>query len=153
MHSILAFTILSITSVLSIISIRNIFLGIASNSWHPATATIEDIKILPKKNADNDVLFTPKIAYRFKTKSGLWVKAKRFTYRTLSSLDYSTALGYINRIRVGAECKIYYNPKRPKQAVVLRGVNMFNFLESTIYFGFMFLTINNIYGHYWDAAL
>ena len=82
-----------------------------------------------------------------KRKAGELVSSSRASYKLLSTMNYGEAIDNLAGVNKGKEITVYYNPNKPRQSVLLRGVNLGNYCEVIFIFIFLVMLFNGINIH------
>jgi len=127
-------------------SIYKAYKGLQSNQWIRKKAMVTHVSIETSEDEDYDLWHKPKIKYNYFVKKEKY-SSTRFSYKNLSTRSYSEISKKINGITIGKEIDIYMNYRNPKQAVIERGINYFNFIEPVFLIIFMLFIVNGYNKH------
>jgi hypothetical protein len=96
-------------------------LSIASASWIRTTGHVLKVQVIDD-NDEGTATYSIRIQYRYRAR-GMQFESSRLSYQPTSGLLFSDALTMIQGVRAGTEIDVYYNPRNPRQAVLVRGAD------------------------------
>lgn len=115
---------------------RKLSLALASTNWKQTKGKILKAYIDESADDDGGVTHSAKVHYSYKIGARVF-ESTCLTYRPSSGLVFSKALDLLQGITQGKEVDVFYDPRRPERAVLVRGSSTDNILHLIICFIFL----------------
>ncbi|MBW4565450.1 MAG: DUF3592 domain-containing protein [Mojavia pulchra JT2-VF2] len=130
------FVFFILAMILFLPAIRNIYLFYKSATWLNVEATIHSASITPGSPYKALIIYTYEV-------NGRQYRGKRLWFAYSGSYDRSSANDLIATYPVGSRTLVYYCPRHPQRAVLLRKSSWINIFGNTI-FGLFFMQFSFI---------
>lgn len=126
-------------SYLMILGIKRIRLAHATKTWTKTWGKITQSRMETGTDSDGDPVYKPIIKYTY-TVMGQEFQGNQVYFQVMKSITYSgNNLSFTekmtNKYPPGKTVEVFYNPRKPQQAVLEPGVSLKSFSELTWGFG------------------
>src|SRR5438445_390884 len=108
--------------------VHKLLFGIASRNWKRTQCKILKAYIDEHRDRENDATsYSAHVVFTYRVQ-GRTFEGRRLTYRAARGLVHSNALCMLAGISQGCHVDVFYDPRRPSRAVLIRGVGINNFV-------------------------
>ncbi len=138
-HSLLAAFIMLL--IMLIISALKLMRGVASREWKPIEATVIKAQVTRDfADEDSEPSFSPTIHYSYVV-GGRIFRGKTYSFKWVGNSNYGHATNLLRGISEGKKIRVYFNPRNPKQSVVIPGVHSENYYAVVFVLSFLLLAV------------
>jgi hypothetical protein len=107
------------------LAVRNLMKGIASRGWSQTTGTISRAFVLVETDPEGNKGFTPSIEFEYVVEGNRY-KGSRLRYGQVGSSNRERAERTIAGYPVGTSVSVFFDPRNPKDSVLLCGTSWGN---------------------------
>ena len=119
-----------------------LFTAFASLRWRSATGKVVSSNVEDERDNEGFVMgFAPRVRYRYQVGAKSF-ESTRYSYQGVAFSRVEDARAQIRDLSKGADVEVFYDPKSPSRAVMVRGYGVGNFVYIGALVAFLLMTLN-----------
>lgn len=123
--------------------------GFSAYAWHKVRATVQSVSIEEHDQGDGDIGYSANAQYTYQINGKLFTSS-RLMYSDATQLSHHHAVKLLKGINAGCQIDAFYNPSRPSESVILKGIDTSSLVKMAI-FGLICLVTIIMTLHAWFA--
>ncbi len=127
---------------------KRVYQAIGTKNWNQVTGMIVESRVDTSKDSEDRTEYRAVVLYTYSFQDKTYY-GKRIHYGYSASSDRTDSEELVGRYSPGEPVPVYINPNRPKECVLVRGIQKYALLEIWFGFGVAFFGIwSTVFGAY-----